>query len=106
MSRPKGSKNKPKLTPIESAAIPTPEKKTRKPRKAKAPEVKPASDKHIFLQFVDYAIERFDGIELAYFKRQANKTGRTVPFVVASAFMDFFRIRDSQIDLSKLLESK
>ena len=116
MSRPIGSKNKPKALPVVVTTLDkqlTAEKpKVVKEEKVQLPKVltqivikKPPTNANtqILMAFVDYIVERMDGMEINYYKRFAAKQNRPIKYVVAKSIMEFFRIKDQQIDFSKLL---
>ncbi|WP_395000745.1 hypothetical protein [Acinetobacter sp.] len=105
MGRPKGSKNKPKIPPVATDTVIT--KIT--PPKASKPAVKESTvvappKQHIVLQFVDYVIDRMDGIEMDAQRKYAKKADRPLKYWLAKSFMDFFRLHDSTLDLAALLK--
>ena len=99
MGRPKGSKNKPKVPPTNT---------TTEVKVAPVPVVKkqPPVKDHAVLQFVDYAIERMDGIEMDCQRRLAKKHERPLRWWLAKSVMDFFRIQDPTFELSRLLKDE
>lgn len=107
MGRPKGSKNKPKIPPV---AVVIPDTITKiEPPKAPKPAVKETTivatpKQHIVLQFVDYVIERMDGIEMDAQRRYAKKADRPLKYWLAKSLMDFFRLHDPTLDLAALIK--
>ena len=99
MGRPKGSKNKPKVlltnTTKEAKVAPPPVVVKKQPPK-----------EHAVLQFVDYAMERMDGIEMECQRRLAKKHERPLKYWLAKSVMDFFRIQDPTFELNSLLKDE
>lgn len=100
MGRPKGSKNKPKVPPVATLATAV----AAPPKVKKEPTIVVVPKTHVVTQFVDYVIERMDGIEMDCQKRQAKKAERPLKYWLAKSVLDFFRIQDPTFDLASLLK--
>lgn len=102
MGRPKGSKNKPKVTAPDSnpTELKIPSASNLKKEPIEAPQ------QHIVFQFADYVLERMDGIETAWYRRFASKNDKPIKYVVVKTIIDFFRIQDQSLDLTALAKPK
>ncbi len=110
--RPKGSKNKPKLSHTADAVKPAelqqvrrrgrPKGSKNKPKEAQvAPPVNPVqevqTEDHPLLKAVKWLEKYMHPIELQYYRTRANKAGVPLHVAMASDVLGFFNVQDPEI---------